>query len=199
MLATMTGRRVVPAERRRAAPSAPERAAGTWAIDTQRSVARFSMKYMLIGTLCGTLGPIEGAIVIDEGSPDQSSVTASIDVTKLKTGIGLRDRHLRSDDFFGVDRFPTVAFCGLRVGPLDAANRFRIAGKLTIRDVTREVTLDTVFEGETASPDGSRRATFTATTQLSRQAFGLARRVKKSGIASDGVAVTLEISAVSSG
>ena len=133
--------------------------------------------------------------MLDDEAPDRSGVTATIEVATLNTGIPLRDTHLRSSDFFDVERFPKITFRSGRVDMIDDSN-FRIAGNLTIRDVTKEVELDTMYEGQTLGPDGSRRAAFTATTVLSRREFGLGKAVAAVGIASDRVAVTLQLSAV---
>lgn len=174
-----------------------EGSAGTWTIDPERSVARFSMKYLVVATLRGSLGSIEGAIVIAEEAPTRSAVTASIDAATLSTGIRLRDRHLRSSDFFDVKRFPKITFRSARVDRIDSSN-FHVVGDLTIRDITKEVALDTEYEARTADADGSRRAAFTATTVLSRREFGLGHKsIEKAGIASDRVTVILQISAVS--
>lgn len=155
------------------------------------------MPYLVVATLRGSLGSVEGAIVIDEEAPSCSAVTASIEVATLNTGIPLRDRHLRSSDFFHVECFPKITFRSVRVDKIDSSN-FRIVGNLTIRDITKEVALDTVYEGQTEDADGSRRAAFTASTILSRREFGLGRKsIDAAGIASDRVTVTLHLSAVS--
>ena len=154
------------------------------------------MPYLILATLKGSLGSVEGTIVLDEEIPSRSAVTATIEVATLNTGIPLRDKHLRSSDFFDVERFPQLTFRSGRVDTIDGTN-FRIAGNLTIRDITKEVALDTVYEGQTADPDGPRRAAFNATTILSRREFGLGKSVDVPGIVSDRVTVTLRLSAVS--
>lgn len=156
------------------------------------------MTYLVVATLRGSLGSVEGALILDEDNPSRSAVTASIDVATVNTGSRLRDAHLRSSDFFHAKRFPQMTFRSARVEKLYARN-FRVVGNLTIRDITKEVVLDTVYDGQAADADGARRARFTATTILSRREFGLGSRapIETAGlIASDRVTVTLDISAV---
>lgn len=156
------------------------------------------MTYLVIATLRGTLGSIDGTMILDEGNPSHSSVTASIDIAAVNTGMRLRDAHLRSGEFFDAARFPKVTFQSTYVEKI-AADNFRTVGDLTIRDITQEVVLDTSYEGQTVDSDGSRRARFAATTILSRRAFKLGRRtpIETAGtIASNEVQVRLDISAV---
>ncbi len=156
------------------------------------------MTYLVVATLRGSLGSVEGAMILDEDNPSRSPVTASIDVATLNTGSRLRDAHLRSSDFFHADRFPVMTFRSLRVEKIDTKS-LRVVGGLTIRDITKEVALDTVYEGQAADANGSRRARFTATTILSRREFALGKRapIETAGlIASDRVTVALDISAV---
>ena len=170
---------------------------GRWKIDARTSVARFTMSYLILATLKGSLGSIEGELVIDEMDHSRSTVTASINVATVNTGVSLRDKHLRSRDFFDVERFPEVTFHSSRVEET-GARRFSIVGELTIRDVTREVELDAEYD-EFTDRSGHRCARFAATTTLSRREFGLGRRgpLETAGvIASDQVTVTLDIQAI---
>jgi polyisoprenoid-binding protein YceI len=174
-------------------------AAGRWAIDPAASVARFSMTYLVVATLRGTLGSIEGALILDEDEPTRSSVEASIRVDTLETGNRLRDAHLRSGDFFDVRRFPVATFISRRVETLDAGS-LRVVGDLTVRDITKEVALNVSYGEQPPADDRLRRATFTASTTVSRRAFGLGTRTKVEAVGglvvSDSVAVTLDISAI---
>lgn len=181
----------------RAALPAPN-AASVWTIDPADSVARFEMTYVVFATLKGTLGAVEGALHLDARDPSRSSVTASINVASLNTGNRLRDRHLRSSDFFDAKRFPTITFRSTRVEPLDD-DHLSVVGDLTIRGVTLEVELAANYDLQADAANGTLRARFTATTTLSRRAFGLGKRtpIEKSGlIASDNVTVTLDITAI---
>ena len=173
-------------------------AVSTWNIDASHSIAEFSVKHMMISTVKGQFGTLEGAIEGDGSNPLASSVRASIDVASITTNDDTRDTHLRSDDFFNAEKFPTITFISKRVERVDAEN-YRVVGDLTIRDVTKEVVLDTEFEGQVRDPYGNDRAGFTATAQISRGEFGVNfNGLLETGgvIVSDKVKITLHIEAI---
>lgn len=173
-------------------------AVSTWDIDATHSIAEFSVKHMMVSTVKGRFNTLEGAVEIDEENPLASSVKATIDVASITTNEAQRDAHLRSDDFFNAEKFPKITFASKRVERVDAEN-YRVVGDLTIRDVTKEVVLDTEFEGQVRDPYGKQRAGFTATTQVSRGDFGVNfNGLLETGgvIVSDKVKITLHIEAV---
>lgn len=173
-------------------------AVATWNIDASHSIAEFAVKHMMVSTVKGRFGTLEGAIEGDASDPLTASVTASIDVASITTNEPQRDAHLRSDDFFNAEKFPNITFASKRVERVDAEN-YRVVGDLTIRDVTKEVVLDTEFEGQILDPYGNQRAGFTATTQISRGDFGVNfNGLLETGgvIVSDKVKITLHIEAV---
>lgn len=173
-------------------------AVSTWNIDATHSIAEFAVKHMMIATVKGRFGSLGGAITADEANPLASSVTASIDVASIDTKDEQRDAHLKSDDFFNAEKFPKITFVSKRVERVDAEN-YRVTGDLTIRDVTKEVVLDTEFEGQVVDPWGNQRAGFTATTQISRADFGVNfNGLLETGgvIVGDKVKITLNIEAV---
>lgn len=170
----------------------------TWAIDAAHSIAEFSVKHMLVSTVKGRFGAVAGTLAIDESEPIRSSVTATIEVASIDTGQAQRDEHLRSDDFFAAEQFPTITFRSTRVERKND-EEWRVSGDLTIRDLTRPVTLATEFEGQLRDAYGRQRAAFTATTELSRKEFGLKwNALLESGgaVVGDKVKVTLHIAAV---
>lgn len=173
-------------------------AVNTWNIDASHSIAEFSVKHMMVSTVKGRFGTLEGVAEIDESNPLASSVRASIDVASITTNEPQRDTHLRSDDFFNAEKFPKITFISKRVERVDAEN-YRVVGDLTIRDVTKEVVLDTEFEGQVRDPYGNQRAGFTATAQISRGDFGVNfNGLLETGgvIVSDKVKITLHIEAI---
>jgi polyisoprenoid-binding protein YceI len=173
-------------------------AVSTWNIDASHSIAEFAVKHMMVSTVKGRFGTLEGAIEADEADPLSASVRASIDVASITTNEPQRDAHLRSDDFFNAEKFPRITFASKRVERVDDEN-YRVVGDLTIRDVTREVVLDTEFEGQVRDPYGNQRSGFTATTQINRSDFGISfNGVLETGglIVSDKVKITLHIEAV---
>ncbi len=177
---------------------ATKTATSTWTIDPAHSIAEFAVKHLVITTVKGRFRDLEGTLEIDEAQPENSSVSASIVVASIDTGVADRDAHLRSDDFFNADRYPQITFRSTRVERVDDRN-FRAHGDLTIREVTKPVVLDTEFEGEVDDPWGHRRAAFTATTQISRNQFGVKwnQLIETGGaVVGDNVKITLHIEAV---
>jgi polyisoprenoid-binding protein YceI len=173
-------------------------AISTWAIDPVHSVPEFSVKHMVISTVKGRFTKVEGAIMLDEANPANSSVKATIDVTTIDTGEAQRDTHLRSADFFDVEKFPTIAFTSSKV-ERKSDDEYKVTGDLTIRDVTRPVVLDVEYEGQIKDAYGKQRAAFTATTQIDRKDFGLNWNMALEAggfIVSNNVKVTLHIAAV---
>jgi len=173
-------------------------AVSTWAIDPVHSVAEFAVKHMMVSTVKGRFHSMTGTLTIDEANPTASSVTATIDVASIDTGESQRDAHLRSDDFFNAELYPHIRFRSTRVDRLDD-ERWRVIGNLTIRDITREVVLDTEFEGQITDPYGKQRAGFSATTELSRKEFGLkwnALLETGGAVVGDRVKVALHIEAI---
>ncbi len=178
--------------------SATETAVATWTIDATHSIAEFAVKHMMVATVKGRFASLEGAIHFNEADPSESAVTATIDVASIDTKEPNREAHLRSDDFFNAEQFPGITFRSKRVEVEDAEN-WRVIGDLTIRDITREVVLDTEYLGQIQDWEGKQRAGFTAETRLSRKEFGLKwNAALESGgvVVGDQVRVTLHIEAI---
>lgn len=170
----------------------------TWAIDPTHTNVEFAVKHMMVSTVKGRFRKFEGAIEIDEEECARSSVRFSIDTTSVDTGLEQRDEHLRSDDFFNAGRFPQITFVSKVVERVDDEN-WKISGDLTIRDVTREVVLDTEFEGQGPDAFGGYRAGFIATTQVNRKDFGLNWNalIETGGVAvADKVKLNLNVEAI---
>ena len=147
-------------------------ATSTWTIDPAHSSAEFAVKHLMVSTFKGHFRSLEGTVHLDEANPANSSVAASVDVASVDTQTPDRDAHLRSDDFFNAERYPKMTFRSTRVEQVDGTN-WKVTGDLTIRDVTKEVVLDTEYEGRILDPWGNERIGFTARTELSRKEFGV--------------------------
>ena len=181
--------------------TAVQTATSTWAIDPAHSIAEFAVKHLVVTTVKGRFRDMEGTVEIDEAQPEHSSVSAAIDVASVDTGVADRDAHLRSDDFLNAEAFPKILFRSTRVEQVDGGG-YKVFGDLTIRDVTKEVVLDTDFDGEIDDPWGGHRAAFTATTQISREEFGVRwnQLIETGGVAvGDNVKITLHIEAIRQG
>jgi len=173
----------------------------TWTIDPTHSIVEFAVKHFVVATVKGRFREIEGTLQVDEAHPENSSVSASIDVASVDTNAPDRDAHLRSDDFFNAEKYPKITFRSTRVERIDDTH-FKLVGGLTIRDVIREVVLDGEYEGQVDDPWGNRRAAFTATTEISRKEFNVKwnELIETGGaVVGDKVKMTLEVEAIRQG
>ena len=143
-----------------------------WNIDTTHSGVHFTVRHMVFAKVRGRFDTWRGTVHLDPNDLSRSSVEVEIDAGSIDTGVADRDQHLRSPDFLDVDRFGQFTFKSKRVEKL-ADDHLRIHGDLTIRDVTREVVLDTEYGGQGKDPWGNERVAFTAKTSLDRGEFGL--------------------------
>lgn len=162
------------------AAQAPQPAADphVWAIDTNHSAANFAVKHMLVSTVRGTLGPIKGVVSWDGKNISSVKADVSIDVNGISTDNAGRDTHLKSADFFDAATHPTITFRSTRVQP-GAGGTFKLVGNLTIRGVTKEVTLDVDAPAAPITQPGrdggapTYRTGTMATTTLNRFDYGL--------------------------
>src|SRR5580704_5534714 len=152
---------------------APQTATTTWNIDPVHSVAEFKVKHMMISNVKGQFTAITGVMTVDESDVTKSHIEASIDAASVQTRDAQRDGHLKSPDFFDVEKFPTLSFKSTRV-TRTGEGEHEVAGDLTIRGVTREVVFN--VEGPTPpakDPWGNTRVGLSATTKINRKDYGL--------------------------
>lgn len=143
----------------------------TWKLDPSHTLVEFSAKHLMITTVKGRITDVEGTIVSDEKNPQNSSVEATLKAASIDTRTDQRDQHLRSADFLHAELFPDIKFRSTRIeGDKD---KFKLTGDLTIRDVTRPITLDVQFEGRAKDPWGGERVGFSASGKIDRRDFGL--------------------------
>ena len=142
-----------------------------WKIDPSHSVVEFAVKHMMFATVKGRFAAFAGEVVTHPDDPTEGSVSFSIDADSIDTRDEKRDEHLRTNDFFSATEFPTMTFASTSVS--GSGPTWQVTGDLTIRGVTRQVTLDTTFEGTASDPWGGSRAAFTATTEVDREQFGM--------------------------
>ena len=143
----------------------------TWKLDPAHSHIEFSAKHMMITTVKGRFADYEGTVTGDQQSPAGATVNVTIKAASIDTRTEQRDGHLRSPDFLDVEKFPTITFRSTKIA--GTKDKFTLTGDLTIRDVTKPVTLDVTFEGQGADPWGGTRAGFSATGKIDRREFGL--------------------------
>ena len=145
--------------------------AGTYALDASHTSVEFIARHLMISKVRGKFTDVVGTVTI-AAAPEDSAVDVSIAAASVSSGDTARDDHLRSADFFDVATYPTIGFRSTAVGHVND-ERWRVTGDLTVRDVTRPVTLDVEFEGATETPFGDSRIGFSATAELDREDFGL--------------------------
>ena len=168
--------------------------AGTWAIDPVHSEVSFVVRHMMVSKVRGRFDTFEGTIVTAE-NPLESSVTASVDLSSVNTGQEQRDAHIRSADFFEVEKHPMMTFAS--TGVRAEGDHFLLDGDLSIKGVTKPVTFTLEVNGFGPDAYGGTRAGFSATTEINRKDFGVNFDGPIPGVpggvaVSDKVTVTLE-------
>lgn len=146
----------------------------TWNLDPFHTNAQFFVKHLGISTVQGDFTKVTGTVMLDDQDMTQSSVKVSIDVNSIDTRVQRRDDDLKSEHFLNAAKFPTITFESTKVMK-SGEDTLKVTGNLTIRGVTKEVTLDVTgpTKAITAGQMGTRRG-FSATTKINRQDFGVA-------------------------
>lgn len=143
-----------------------------WKIDTSHTSIEFAVKHMMITTVRGRFARFDGTIAVDPTNVLNSRVEGWIETDSVDTRDAGRDAHLRSADFFDVEKFPRMFFASKRVEKL-GEDRFRLVGDLTIKGVTREFAFEINDEGQNKDPWGGTRWGLTASGVLNRKDYGL--------------------------
>ena len=142
---------------------------GTHTIDATHSNVEFAVKHMMISTVKGRFGDVSGTVTVP--ATGEPAVDVTIKAASIDTRVDARDNHLRSQDFFDVEKFPTLRFVSTAATRTD--DGYTLVGDLTIRDVTRPVTLTVVEEGAGIDPWGNAKSAFSAVGKINRSDFGL--------------------------
>jgi polyisoprenoid-binding protein YceI len=171
--------------------------AGTYNVDPAHSRVEFAVRHLGIATVRGHFASFSGTLEIGE---DLASTKAygSVEAASVDTQEQQRDDHLRSPDFFDVERFPLIEFASKQIRPLDE-DRFEIAGELTLHGVTRELTLTAEVLGAEVDPWGNERIGLEVRGELNRKDYGMTfNQVLGSGnaLVSDKVKISVEASAI---
>jgi polyisoprenoid-binding protein YceI len=178
------------------ATAQPTTTTATWNIDPAHSAAEFKVKHMMISNVKGHFAKVTGTLTLDESDLSRSRVEATIDASSLETRDAQRDAHLKSADFFDVEKFPSLTFKSTSLR-LVKDGELAVEGDLTIRDVTRKVVFS--VDGPTPpakDPWGNMRVGVSATTRISRKDFGLSwNAALESGgfLVGDDVTITLDV------
>ncbi|MFZ0359737.1 MAG: YceI family protein [Terriglobales bacterium] len=166
-----------------------------WSIDPAHSTAQFAVRHLGISNVTGNFTKVAGSVVLDEKNIAQSQVSATIDVNSVDTRVEMRDKDLKSPNFFDVEKYPTMEFKSKKI--VASGGKLQVIGDLTIHGTTHEVTLD--VEGpspEMTDPWGNPRRGFSATTTINRKDFNLLyNNTLKTGEAMIGDNVKIQIDA----
>jgi polyisoprenoid-binding protein YceI len=173
--------------------------AATYDIDPAHSSFNFKVRHLTVSNVTGTFGKVKGRVEIDDREITALKVEVTLDASSIDTGNAMRDEHLRGPDFFDVAKYPTLIFVSRKISRIDA-NKIQVTGDLTIRGVTKEVTVD--VEGPTPDikdPGGKMRRGATGTTKINRKDFGITwNRTLDSGglVVGDEVNILVEVELV---
>ncbi|WHT17462.1 YceI family protein [Crossiella sp. CA-258035] len=170
---------------------------GDYAIDAAHSRVGFVARHAMVTKVRGAFNEFDGRIKIDGDNPANSSVAVTINAASIDTRNAQRDEHLRGSDFLELEKFPEIRFVSTSVA--QDGEDFALTGDLTIKDVTRSVTIEFTFEGTAKDPFGNTRAGFEGTTTISRKDFGITwnAALETGGVlVSDKIVLEFEVSAV---
>lgn len=170
---------------------------GTYALDPSHSRIGFVTRHAMVTKVRGSFNDFEGTATTGEGLADPS-IDVTIQVASVDTRSADRDAHLRSGDFFDVEKYPTITFRSTKIDAVDAGT-LRVTGDLTIKDVTRPVTIDFEYNGSATDPFGNERVGLEGSVVVNRKDFGLTwnAALETGGVlVSEKVTLEFEVSAV---
>jgi len=144
-----------------------------WVIDPTHSEVQFKVKHLMITTVTGSFDKFEASIETDKEDFSKAKISFSADVASVLTGNTDRDNHLKSPDFFDVEKFPKITFVATKYESVDNDGSYELFGDLTIHGVTKKVELAVEFGGVAKDPWGNVKAGFTINGKINRKDFGL--------------------------
>jgi polyisoprenoid-binding protein YceI len=153
-------------------PTGKTTGATTWTVDPAHSSVEFAVKHLMISMVKGRFSDVKGWVQYDEEHPESAVLDIEIGIASIDTRNEQRDAHLKSPDFFDAEHHPVMSFKSRRIDG-DPRATFKVTGDLSIRGVTRPVTLEGHFEGRNRDPWGADRLGFTASGKINRKDFGL--------------------------
>jgi polyisoprenoid-binding protein YceI len=164
-----------------------------WAIDPSHTEVQFKVKHLVISTVTGRFDKFEGEVHSENEDFDGADVAFSIDVNSISTNSTDRDNHLKSDDFFAAEKYPQIKFSNGKL--VKEGDDYKLTGDLTIRETTKQVTLDVEYNGTVNDPWGNAKAGFELSGKINRKEFGLTwNTITESGGVLVGEDVKMDIS-----
>ena len=143
-----------------------------WAVDKAHTKIQFAVTHLLISEVTGEFKNFEGNIATDKSDFSDAKINFTIDINSINTDNEQRDKHLKSDDFFNAEKFPKMIFTGKSLQKV-SDDKYKLTGDLTIRDVTKPVTLDVTYNGTIKDPYGNTKAGFKITGDINRFDYNL--------------------------
>ncbi len=174
--------------------------ADTFVVDRNHSEATFQLRHMM-SKVSGKFEDFGGKINIDRARPAASSVEFNIKTASINTGVADRDEHLRTADFFDAEKYPEITFKSTKIASTKTKNVYAVTGDLTMRGVTKRITIPVEFSGFGKDPWGNERAGFSLTTTVNRKDYGINwnQALDNGGVLlSDKVTINVNIEAVKS-
>ncbi len=159
-------------------------AQSTWKIDPMHSFVNFSIKHMGISFVDGSFKKFDGTIMAAKPDLTDAKINFSVDVNSVSTSVEMRDNHLKTDDFFNVSTYPNMKFESSSFKKL-SENSYELNGKLTIRDITKEVKFAVIYGGTAKDQKGNTKAGFGATTTINRLDYNIKYDPTGAGLAKD--------------
>jgi polyisoprenoid-binding protein YceI len=156
----------------------------TWTIDPAHSSINFEIRHMGVSNVHGAIGGVKGTVLYDEKDITKSSVQSTADTTTVATGVEARDKHLKSADFFDVEKYPSLSFKSTSLS--NAGGKLTLTGDLTLNGVTKSVTLD--VDGPAppqTGKDGKTRSGFSASGKLKRSDFNFGSKFGSAMVGDD--------------
>ena len=177
--------------------SALSQLTGSYALDPSHTRIGFVARHAMVTKVRGSFNDFEGQVVLDGDDPSRSTASVTIQVASIDTRSPQRDEHLRSNDFLAINEFPTITFVSSAVR--QAGEGFELDGDLTLRGVTRPLTIPFTYEGSATDVYGNLRVGFEGSVAISRKDFGVTwNAVLETGgvMVSDKIVLEFEVSAI---
>jgi polyisoprenoid-binding protein YceI len=164
-----------------------------WSVDPVHSNVRFTVPHLVISEVEGSFKKFNGSFTASKADFTDAAINFTIDVNSIDTDNEARDKHLKADDFFNAEQFPTASFKSTSFKKV-SGNKYKLAGNLTIRNVTKPITFDVVYGGTAKDGYGNTKAGFKATTVINRFDYGLKwNALTEAGGATVGQDITLDL------
>jgi len=155
-----------------------------WTVDPMHSFVTFSVKHMGISFVDGSFKKFQGTVEAAKPDLTDAKINFTVDVNSINTDVEMRNNHLKTDDFFNAEKYPTMTFVGTSFNKL-AGDNYELSGKLTIRDVTKDVKFAVIYGGTAKDQQGNVKAGFGATTTINRLDYNIKYDPTGAGVAKD--------------